>query len=66
MMKQNTNIMYELFYTFVVVIILLAISLIITDAAWYLFVMIALLFVIDAKINKKIKNDEYKLFGKLF
>lgn len=66
MMKQNTNIMYELFYTFLVVIILLAISLIITDAAWYLFVMIALLFVIDAKINKKIKNDEYKLFGKLF
>ena len=66
MMKQNTNIMYELFYTFVVVIILLAISLIITDAAWYLFVMIALLFVIDAKINKKIKKDEYKLFGKLF
>ena len=58
--------MYELFYTFVVVIILLAISLIITDAAWYLFVMIALLFVIDAKINKKIKKDEYKLFGKLF
>ncbi len=66
MMKQNTNIMYELFYTFVVVIILLAISLIITNAAWYLFIMAILLFTINTKLNKKIKFDEYKLFSKLF
>lgn len=66
MMKQNTNIMYELFYTFVVVIILLTISLIITNAAWYLFIMAILLFAINTKINKKIEFDEYKLFGKLF
>ena len=66
MMKQNTNIMYELFYTFVVVIILLTISLIITNAAWYLFIMAILLFAINTKINNKIKFDEYKLFGKLF
>lgn len=66
MMKQNTNIMYELFYTFIVVIILIAISFIIKDAAWYLFIMAIALVFIERKICQNIEYDEYELFSKLF
>lgn len=66
MMKQNTNIMYELFYTFIVVIILIAISFIIKNAAWYLFIMAIALVFIERKICQNIEYDEYELFSKLF
>ena len=66
MMKQNTNIMYELFYTFIVVIILIAISFVIKEAAWYLFIMAIALVGIERKICQNIEYDEYELFSKLF
>ena len=66
MMKQNTNIMYELFYTFVVAIAFFLISLVIKSAAWYLIVMAAVLYIVNLKIDNYIKKNEYSLFGKLY
>lgn len=66
MMKQNTNIMYELFYTFVVAIVFFLISFVIKSAAWYLIVMAAVLYIANLKIDNYIKKNEYSLFGKLY
>lgn len=66
MMKQNTNIMYELFYTFVVAIAFFLISFVIKSAAWYLIVMVAVLYIANLKIDNYIKKNEYSLFGKLY
>ena len=66
MMKQNTNIMYELFYTFVVGIVFSLISIIIKDAAWYLFIMAVIFVYVNSKIDSYIKKNEYNLFGKLY
>ena len=66
MMKQNTNIMYELFYTFVVGIVFFLISIIIKDAAWYLFIMAVIFVYVNSKIDSYIKKNEYNLFGKLY
>ena len=66
MMKQNTNIMYELFYTVVVVIVFCLISLLIKDAAWYLIIMSIIFMFINGKIDNKVKHGQYSLFGKIF
>ena len=66
MMKQNTNVMKELFYTLIVVGILMIFSLIISSVNVYLIFVLICSIIIDAVINKYILKNQRRLFEKVF
>lgn len=66
MMKQNTNVMYILFYTLIVVGILLGISVIINNTEIFLITIIVISGAINILINKYISRNDRKIFAKLY
>ncbi len=66
MMKQNTNVMYELFYSIFVAGIFYLISLITPTAEWFLIFTFILLAIINIAYNFYIKKNIYNLFKKVF
>lgn len=66
MMKQNTNVMYELFYTLLVCLILFVISNIFTyDVIFLTFIGICLI-IINWVINKYVEKEKNKIFSKIY
>lgn len=66
MMKQNTNIMYELFYTLIIGFILFIISKLIVSELLFLTISGILLIVVNYFINKYINDKKYEIFGKIY
>lgn len=66
MMKQNTNVMYILFYTLLVVGILLGISVIINQTEIFLIATIVISGIINISINRYINKNDRKIFAKLY
>ena len=65
MMKQNTNVMYELFYTMIVALITIFAGLIITNINIYFGIMIVVVLVTNIALNKYIFNNDNKIFSKV-
>lgn len=66
MMKQNTNVMHELFYTLCVMGIMVLISLIINDVSIYLVIMMISLYIINVCTSVLIKESQSRLFEKIY
>ena len=66
MMKQNTNVMYILFYTLLVVGILLGISVIINQTEIFLIATIVISGIINISINRYINKKDRKIIAKLY
>jgi len=66
MMKQNTNIMFELFYTLIFAILLYAFSLITQEAQVFLGIIFVILILINIIYNVYIQKRLYHLFKKVF
>lgn len=66
MMKQNTNVMYILFYTILVVGILLSISVIINQTEIFLIATIVISGIINISINRYINKNDRKIFARLY
>lgn len=66
MMKQNTNVMYELFYSLIVAGIFYLISLIFADSNMFLFAVFIVLAIINIGYNIYIKKNITKLFKKVY
>ena len=66
MMKQNTNVMYELFYTMIVVSIIIGLGFIIQNLLLYFSLILVLLLTINVCANKYIFDNDVKLFEKVY
>ena len=66
MIKQNTNVMYELFYTLVVVGILVFISNLMNNVIIFLSLTLIMLIVINTLINEHIHKKQNEIFKKLY
>ena len=66
MMKQNTNIMYELFYTFFISGCIFVISKIIIRSSIFLFTIFVITFLINFILSKYIDKKKEKLFKKIY
>lgn len=66
MMKQNTNVMYELFYSLIVAGIFYLISLLFVEAKTFLFVVFIILLFINTGYDIYIKKNIVKLFRKVY
>ena len=66
MMKQNTNVMYELFYSLIVGCVFYLISLVTPTADIFLIVNFIILSIINIAYNIYINKNIYKLFKKVF
>ena len=66
MMKQNTNVMYELFYTLAVIGILISFSFLIKNSLIFLSFILGLCIIINMIINEYVHNNQYKLSKKIF
>ena len=66
MMKQNTNVMYELFYTMVVVSITIGLGFVINNLALYFTIILTILVIVNIIANKYIIENDVKLFEKLY
>lgn len=66
MMKQNTNVMYELFYTLILGGILFAMSKIITNIIIFLIIDFIILLAINIIINNYINKKVSDIFGKIY
>lgn len=66
MMKQNTNVMYILFYTLIIDALLLIIGRIIPSNNIFFAVIIAIGIIANNTINKYVVEKQDKVFGKLY
>lgn len=66
MMKQNTNVMYILFYTLLIVGILLGVSAIINQTEIFLIAITAISIIINISINRYVSQNDRKIFAKLY
>lgn len=66
MMKQNTNIMYELFYSLLVAAVFYLISRLTPNANLFLIVVAAILGIVNIVYNEYIRKNIYNLFKKVF
>ena len=65
MMKQNTNVMYELFYTFVMMVILIVISFLIKRLLVFIIFILMLFIVANAILNEYIHCCQGELVKKI-
>lgn len=65
MMKQNTNVMFELFYTIVITLIIIIQSLIFVNLNIYYIILLISIFFANVSINKYIYNNDNKIFKNL-
>ena len=66
MMKQNTNVMYELFYTLILGVILLLLSKLIVNINMFLIINIIIFAILNIIISKYVKKYNYDIFGKIY
>lgn len=66
MMKQNTNVMYILFYTLIVIGMLIGLSQIINHTEIFLGIVTLILLILNSRINKYINQNERKIFKKVY
>ena len=66
MMKQNTNVMYELFYTLCAMIALVAIAFVINNTSLYLAIMMITLYIINMMTTIIVEMNKGKLFEKIY
>lgn len=66
MMKQNTNVLYELFYTLIVIGILMIISNFIKNILLYLIFVLILGIIINGAINEYVFKKQDYIFRKVF
>ena len=66
MMKQNTNVMYVLFYSLIVIGLLLSLSRIVNNILVACLVISLILFVINMILTFYINKNERKLFKKIY
>ena len=66
MMKQNTNVMYELFYTIIVLVIIIGLGFLVSNLRFYFSVLISLLLLINLWMNDYLRIKDYKIFEKLY
>lgn len=66
MMKQNTNVMYILFYTLAIDIVLLLIGNIIKINSIFFTLMIIIGIIVNIIINSYVKGKQSKIFGRLY
>lgn len=66
MMKQNTNVMFELFYTLIFAVCLYVVSLFTKTAEMFLLFIFFVLLMINVFYNIYIKKNLYNLFKKVF
>ena len=66
MMKQNTNVLYELFYTLIVIGILMIISNFIKNILLYLIFVLILGIIINCVINEYVFKKQDYIFRKVF
>ncbi len=66
MMKQNTNVLYELFYTLIVIGILMVITVFIKNILLYLIFLLFVCIIINAIINEYIYYKQDYIFRKIF
>ncbi len=66
MMKQNTNVMYELFYTMVFILLFIVLGIIIKNIKLYFAIVCVITFFINIKIGQYLKNNDSKIFEKLY
>lgn len=66
MMKQNTNVLYELFYTLIVIGILMIISNFIKNILLYLIFVLILGIIINGIINEYVFKKQDYIFRKVF
>ena len=66
MMKQNTNVFYELFYTLIVLGVLFLFGRIINNMVAFLLTIAILLFVLNIVINILIYKKQKNLFSKIY
>ena len=66
MMKQNTNVMYELFYTIIVLVIIIGLGFLVSNLRFYFPVLISLLLLINLWMNDYLRIRDYKIFEKLY
>ena len=62
MMKQNTNVMYELFYTMILIIIIVGLGFIVKDLNLYLVILSMVVLFINIRINKYIETNDDEMF----
>lgn len=61
MMKQNTNVMYELFYTLIIIGILIGFSFILKKFNLFLVLTLTVCIICNTVIDEYIHNNQYKL-----
>ena len=66
MMKQNTNVMYELFYTIIVLVVIIGLGFLVSNLSFYFSVLISLLLLINLWMNDYLRIKDYKIFEKLY
>lgn len=66
MMKQNTNVMYELFYTMLIITIVVGIGFIINNLLSYFIIISIVIFILNLTMNKYIFDNDTKLFEKVY
>lgn len=66
MMKENMNVMYELFYALFVIVILAVLAVLIRNTAILMIVLIWGLLFINVYINKYVKKNQIKLYKKVY
>lgn len=65
MMKQNTNVMYILFFTIILAILCILLGFLITNIYIYLLLIFIVSFSFNILINKYIKCNDIKIFKKI-
>ncbi len=65
-MKQNTNVMVELFYSLLVVLFVVFLAVVIPNINLYLGILGTMLLAINFGLNNHINNSSRKLFERLY
>lgn len=65
MMKQNTNVMFELFYTMIIMIIVIGLGFIIKNINVYYCLLLTIVLLVNLALNEYIYSRENKIFEKL-
>ena len=66
MMKQNTNVMYELFYTMAFILLFIVLGIVIQNIKLYFAIVCVFTFIINMKIGQYLKNNDNKIFERLY
>lgn len=65
MMKQNTNVMYELFYTFIMMVILIITSFFFRNSIVFLLFLMTIVIIVNVAISEYIHDHKEKLMRKI-